>query len=205
MSFRGQSAIITGGASGIGRALGAALAAEGANVVLADVDGDAAARVASEIGGDAVGAHLDVRDREAVQALVDEVAARHGSLDLLFNNAGIALGGATHEMTGAHWDRIMDINVRGVVNGVLAAYPLMIRQGRGHIVGPEHRSGDRTPTIVRRARASTRRRASDGSRPSTRSRRAHPRTSGARRRPALHRRTGQESRRQGDTLDGAGR
>ena len=141
MSFRDQSAIITGGASGIGRAIGAVLAEAGAHVVLADLDGDGAVRAASDIGGHAVGVALDVRDREAVQALVDEVAARHGRLDLLFNNAGIVLGGASHEMTGAHWDRIVDINLRGVVNGVLAAYPLMIRQGRGHIVNTTSPAG----------------------------------------------------------------
>lgn len=141
MSFLGQSTIITGGASGIGRALGAVLAGKGARVVLADIDGDGALRAASEIGGDTVGVALDVRDRDAVQALVDDVAARHGSLDLLFNNAGIVLGGATHEMTGAHWDRIIDTNLHGVVNGILAAYPLMVRQGRGHIVNTTSPAG----------------------------------------------------------------
>lgn len=140
-SLRGRSAIVTGGASGIGRALGAALAGAGAHVVLADVDGDAADEAARSIGGTATAAPLDVRDREAVAALVGDVAGRHGSLDLLFNNAGISLGGRTEEMTGAHWDRIIDINLRGVVNGVLAAYPLMIEQGHGHIVNTTSAAG----------------------------------------------------------------
>ena len=140
-SLRGRSAIVTGGASGIGRALGSALAGAGAHVVLADVDGDAAAAAAGAIGGTATAATLDVRDRDAVAALVTDVAGRHGTLDLLFNNAGISLGGRTEELTGAHWDRIIDINLKGVVNGVLAAYPLMIEQGSGHIVNTTSAAG----------------------------------------------------------------
>lgn len=116
-SLRGRSAIVTGGASGIGRALGAGLADAGAHVVLADLDGGAADEAARAIGGTATAATLDVRDRDAVATLVADVAGRHGSLDLLFNNAGISLGGRTEELTGAHWDRIIDINLRGVVNG----------------------------------------------------------------------------------------
>lgn len=137
--FRGRSAIVTGGASGIGRALSTRLAAEGAHVVVADVDGDGARRVATEIGGTA--APVDVRDAEAVQALVDDVADRHGSIDLLFNHAGISLGGLTHELTTAHWDRIIDINLRGVVNGVVAAYPRMVTQGSGHIINTTSPTG----------------------------------------------------------------
>ena len=140
-SLRGRSAIVTGGASGIGRALGSALAGAGAHVVLADVDGDAARAAANGIGGTATAVTLDVRDRDAVAALVADVAGRHGSLDLLFNNAGISLGGRTEELTAAHWDRIIDINLKGVVHGVLAAYPLMIGQGHGHIVNTTSAAG----------------------------------------------------------------
>lgn len=68
--------------------------------------------------GSIVGTFLDVRDRDAVRALVDEVAARRGTLDLLFNNAGLAMGGPTEEMPGAYWDRIIDVNIGGVVNDV---------------------------------------------------------------------------------------
>ena len=144
-SFRGASAIITGGGSGIGKALGAALVEHGAHVVLADVDGDAAERAASELGGagpgTAAAVALDVRDADAVAAVVDDTAARHGGLDLLFNNAGISLGGATHEMPAAHWERIIDVNIRGVVNGVLAAYPRMVAQKRGHVVNTASGAG----------------------------------------------------------------
>jgi NAD(P)-dependent dehydrogenase (short-subunit alcohol dehydrogenase family) len=128
----GRIAIVTGGGSGIGEALSRALAARGDTVVVADIDGASAQRVASEVGGTAT--KVDVRDATAVQAMVDETVAAHGRLDLIFNNAGIGVGGDVTELTIAHWDRIIDVNLRGVVNGVQAAYPVMARQRRGHIV-----------------------------------------------------------------------
>ena len=140
-SFAGRSALVTGGGSGIGRALGAALADAGAHVVLADIDLDAATRAASDLGGSVTAISLDVRDADAVAAAVGDVVARHGRLDLLFNNAGISLGGATHAMPPAHWERIIDVNIRGVVNGVLAAYPGMVAAGTGHIVNTASGAG----------------------------------------------------------------
>lgn len=144
--FAGGSAIVTGGASGIGRALGAALARRGAHVVLADVDGALAASVADELGartagGSVRGVALDVSDRAAVASLVAEVAGRHGTLDLMVNNAGIALGGRSHQIPPEHWDRIIDVNLRGVVHGVEAAYPRMVAQGHGHIVNVASMAG----------------------------------------------------------------
>jgi NAD(P)-dependent dehydrogenase (short-subunit alcohol dehydrogenase family) len=125
-------AIVTGGGSGIGEALSRALAARGDTVVVADIDGAAAERVASAIGGHA--SKVDVRDATAVQGLVDDTVAEHGRLDLIFNNAGIGIGGDLLELTTAHWDRIIDVNLRGVTNGVQAAYPVMAKQRSGHIV-----------------------------------------------------------------------
>jgi NAD(P)-dependent dehydrogenase (short-subunit alcohol dehydrogenase family) len=125
-------AIVTGGGSGIGAAFSRALAARGDTVVVADIDGASAQRIATEIGGTA--SKVDVRDAAQVQALVDDTVAAHGRLDLIFNNAGIGVGGDVSELTIAHWDRIIDINLRGVVHGVQAAYPVMVRQGRGHII-----------------------------------------------------------------------
>jgi NAD(P)-dependent dehydrogenase (short-subunit alcohol dehydrogenase family) len=127
-------AIVTGGGSGIGEALSRALAARGDTVVVADIDGASAQRVATEIGAKATAAKVDVRDAAAVQALVDDTVTAHGRLDLMVNNAGIGVGGDVLELTVAHWDRIIDINLRGVVHGVQAAYPVMARQRRGHIV-----------------------------------------------------------------------
>jgi NAD(P)-dependent dehydrogenase (short-subunit alcohol dehydrogenase family) len=125
-------AIVTGGGSGIGAALSRALAADGDTVVVADVDGEAAERVAGEVGGSA--SKVDVRDATAVAALVAETVASHGRLDLMVNNAGIGVGGDLLELSVAHWDRIIDVNLRGVVHGVQAAYPVMARQRSGHIV-----------------------------------------------------------------------
>jgi len=126
--------IVTGGGSGIGAALSRALVARGDTVVVADIDGAAAERVASDLGERASAAKVDVRDAAAVQAVVDDTVAAHGRLDLIFNNAGIAVGGDDLELGVAHWDRIIDINLRGVVNGVQAAYPVMARQRSGSIV-----------------------------------------------------------------------
>jgi NAD(P)-dependent dehydrogenase (short-subunit alcohol dehydrogenase family) len=144
--FRGRAAIVTGGASGIGLALAEQLVAAGAHVVLADVADDVAEQAqriasASGAGGTATGRHLDVRDRDAFAALVNDVAAAHDGLDLLVNNAGIAMGGFTEQLTGADWDLTIDVNLGGVVNGVLAAYPLMAQQGHGHIVNTASGAG----------------------------------------------------------------
>lgn len=143
--FAGQSVIITGGASGIGRAMGSALSAHGAHVVLADIDGDGLAEAVSTIGraggGSTRGVTLDVRDRAAVVALVDSVVAEHGRLDIMINNAGIALGGESHLSPPEHWDRIIEVNLRGVVNGVLAAYPGMVARGTGHLVNVASMAG----------------------------------------------------------------
>jgi NAD(P)-dependent dehydrogenase (short-subunit alcohol dehydrogenase family) len=138
-------AIVTGGASGIGRALSAALVARGDRVVLADLDGAAAEDVAERLRaggpGTATAAAVDVRDAGAVTALVTGTAERHGRLDLLFNNAGLGIGGPTEELSPAHWDRTLDVNLRGVLHGVQAAYPLMLRQGHGHIVNTASLAG----------------------------------------------------------------
>jgi NAD(P)-dependent dehydrogenase (short-subunit alcohol dehydrogenase family) len=141
-----RTAIVTGGGSGIGEALCRALAGRGDTVVVADIDGANAERVAGEIGGTA--AKVDVRDAAAVQALVDDTMAAHGRLDLIFNNAGIGVGGDALELTVAHWDRIIDINLRGVVHGVQAAYPVMARQGFGHIVNTASIAGLVAPAYM---------------------------------------------------------
>ena len=133
----GKVAIVTGGASGIGQALGEELALRGAEVVLADrqrdLADDAAARIRAR-GGQATAVALDVRDLAAFQALARDTQSRAGHLDYLFNNAGIAIGGEMSSFTAADWDEIIDVNLRGVVNGIQAAYPLMMAQRTGHIV-----------------------------------------------------------------------
>jgi NAD(P)-dependent dehydrogenase (short-subunit alcohol dehydrogenase family) len=143
-AFAGRVAIVTGGGSGIGAALVRALAARGAAVVIADIDETAAKSVADHVaagGGDVSTVLLDVRDSAAVSDLVNNVAAERGALDLIFNNAGIAIGGLVEELTLDHWDRVIDVNVRGVVHGVHAAYPVMLRQGHGHIINTASLAG----------------------------------------------------------------
>lgn len=143
--FIGRSAIVTGGGSGIGAAIGRALVEAGAHVTLGDIDLPAAERVAAELTaagpGMARAVHLDVTDAAAVQQVVDQVAADHGRLDLMFNNAGITFGGETELLTLDQWNAVIDVNIRGVVHGVAAAYPLMIRQGSGHIVNTASMGG----------------------------------------------------------------
>lgn len=139
MTFTGKTAIVTGAGSGIGASFCRALAAAGADVVCTDVDGDAAARTAEALG--ARSARLDVTDAAAVQACVDGVVDRTGRLDLMFNNAGITWGGDTELLTLEQWNAIIDVNIRGVVHGVAAAYPVMVRQGSGHIVNTASMAG----------------------------------------------------------------
>lgn len=151
-SFGGSTIIITGGASGIGRALGSELLASGARVTLTDIDQVALTRTVDELasahGPSVLGRQLDVCDRSGMQQLVEETVAREGRIDYLFNNAGISLGGPTHEQSGAHWDRIIQTNLVGVVNGILAVYPLMIEQGHGHIVNTASAAGLVAPPFV---------------------------------------------------------
>lgn len=142
--FRDAVAIVTGGASGIGRALGEALAERGAAVTLADVQADEAEEAARGLrarGLEATAAALDVTDHAAVADLVARTRSARGRLDFMFNNAGIGVGGETHEVGIAAWNRIIDVNLRGVVHGVHAAYPLMVAQGFGHIVNTASMAG----------------------------------------------------------------
>lgn len=136
-AFDGRVAIITGGASGIGRALGEELAQRGAKIVLADRQREQAEEVAGRIrqgGGEATATELDVRDAAAFEALAAQTVATHGRVDLLFNNAGIGVGGVMEKYELADWDEVIDVNVRGVAYGVQAVYRRMIGAGSGHIV-----------------------------------------------------------------------
>ena len=142
--FEGAVTIVTGGASGIGRALAETLARRGASVVLADRQFAVAQEVASGIqdsGGTASAAELDVTNFSAVEQLVQETAQAQGRLDYMFNNAGIAIGGEVSLYNIDDWKAVLDVNLYGVVNGVQAAYPIMIRQGYGHIVNTASMAG----------------------------------------------------------------
>ena len=142
--FKGKIAIVTGGASGMGRAVCEQMGRHGATVVVSDINHDGAKEVAESIvaaGGQARAVHLDVTQREDVHDLVNETARDHGRLDLIFNNAGIGILGDERDKTQAHWDKIIDINLHGVLHGTTAAYPLMIEQGFGQIVNMASMAG----------------------------------------------------------------
>jgi NAD(P)-dependent dehydrogenase (short-subunit alcohol dehydrogenase family) len=126
--------VVTGGGSGIGEALALEMSRRGARLMVSDISGDAATRVAAACGAAASAHQLDVRDAESVRALIETAAAEHGRIDYLFNNAGISVGGEAQEIPLTYWERIVDVNLRGVIHGVTAAYPLMVKQGHGHIV-----------------------------------------------------------------------
>jgi NAD(P)-dependent dehydrogenase (short-subunit alcohol dehydrogenase family) len=130
-SFADQTALVTGAASGIGAALARRLRQGGAKVITTDIDGD-------------VDRVLDVGDLDGFRALIAEV----GVPDRVFANAGISMGGPTHELTRAHWDRIIDVNLNGVVNALLAVYPGMVERGHGHFIATASGAGLAAPPFV---------------------------------------------------------
>lgn len=135
--FACGTALVTGGGSGIGEGLVRRLAASGMTVVVADVDKGRAEAVASEVsaaGGAAVPYAVDVTDPDAVEQLADEVFIRHGSLELLVNNAGIETGGRLWEVDVERWRRLMSINLDGVFHGIRSFVPRMLDQGLPGIV-----------------------------------------------------------------------
>lgn len=133
-----KTALVTGGAMGIGRAICERLAEEGARVAVLDIEDDAGREVAEAInsnGGKAQFWHLNVVDKDAVEATFKEIADTFGGIDVLVNNAGIS--GAdkpTHEITEEEWDRVMNVNVKGVFWCIRTAIPYMQRSGKGSII-----------------------------------------------------------------------
>ena len=142
--YDGATAIITGGASGIGQAIAEELAKRGCDVVLADLQYELAQEVAAGIraaGGKATAVKLDVTDYPAVEQVVRDTVVRTGRLDYMFNNAGIYINGDVHLFSIADWEHIVNVNIRGVIHGVHAAYPVMLMQGFGHIVNTSSIAG----------------------------------------------------------------
>lgn len=135
--FRDKVVIVTGAASGIGRALSQELARRGASVILADVNPspvEESTETITKAGHKAETFVLDVSDYDAVEKMVTDTVARYGRLDYLFNNAGIAVGGEVRDCSIDDFRNVINVNLFGVVNGVAAAYPLMVKQGYGHII-----------------------------------------------------------------------
>jgi NAD(P)-dependent dehydrogenase (short-subunit alcohol dehydrogenase family) len=137
MNLAGRTAIVTGAASGIGREIARQFAARGAIVLVTDLDAAAVDAVVQDIaahGASATGAVLDVTSREQIAAAVDGVIERHGALDYMVNNAGLAIFGDLDAVGLDEWDAIIDVNLRGVAYGTTIAYQRMVAQGSGHIV-----------------------------------------------------------------------
>jgi NAD(P)-dependent dehydrogenase (short-subunit alcohol dehydrogenase family) len=142
--FQDAVAIVTGGASGIGQALCDALATHGAKVVVADINAEGAQAVAVAIGqrgGHATAHTVNVADAQSVSQLVQHTAAMHQRLDYMFNNAGIAVTADARDLRLEHWQRVIAVNLLGVIYGVQAAYPIMVQQGHGHIVNTASLAG----------------------------------------------------------------
>jgi len=136
-SVSGKVAFVTGGASGIGAALSTKLVDDGAEVWIADRQIGAAQELAQRLNNGAGKAHaieLDVRSYPSFERAVAEVVQQSGRIDYLFNNAGIGVGGEVDSYTLDDWNDVFDVNLRGVVHGIQAVYPIMIGQHSGHIV-----------------------------------------------------------------------
>ena len=133
MEIRGKVSVITGGASGIGLATARLLAAAGSRLVLADIEQGALDRAVAELGAvtDTVGVVTDVAYKASVDELADATYDRFGQADVVFGNAGVAVGGPIVDMTHADWKWIIDVDLWGPVHGVEAFLPRMVDAGNG--------------------------------------------------------------------------
>jgi NAD(P)-dependent dehydrogenase (short-subunit alcohol dehydrogenase family) len=145
--FRGRVAVVTGGASGIGKALVKAFLGEGMKVVIADVEAPALKTAAEELGGDVMGVVTDVSDASSVQALADRVFDTHGACHLLCNNAGVAAPNLDlWETESSDFQWVHGVNVAGVAHGVQAFVPRMIASGQeGFVLNTSSGDGGISP------------------------------------------------------------
>jgi NAD(P)-dependent dehydrogenase (short-subunit alcohol dehydrogenase family) len=147
--FRGRTAFITGGASGIGLSMARAFGRAGMNVVLADIDRDAASEASERLSHEqikALPARCDVTERASVEAAAQEAIAAFGKVHILCNNAGVAVGGPIGTVRDRDWDWIIDVNLKGVVYGTEIFVPLIQSHGEGgHIVNTASMAGMVSP------------------------------------------------------------
>lgn len=145
--FDGRVVCITGAAKGIGRQAALSFAAEGATIVATDIEADAGKTLLADIagrGGKANFAEHDVTSEAGWQAVIGDIRALHGKLDVLINNAGIGMTGLIHEMDYDLWRKMMAVNVDGVFLGTKHALPLMREAGRGNIINVSSVAGIRS-------------------------------------------------------------
>ena len=135
--LQGKVAVITGGASGIGKAVAAKAAAEGMKVVIGDIEEGALKEAERDLaagGADVLAVVADVSDAASVRELRDRALDRFGAVHLVHNNAGVGTGGPIWEIPEADWRWILGVNLWGVVHGIATFVPLLIEQGEGHVV-----------------------------------------------------------------------
>jgi len=153
----GAAAVLTGAGSGIGRATALALAARGARVVVSDLDAARAEETAAMVvanGGEAVASRVDVARQDDLEALRDRAIERFGRVDIVFNNVGVLAMGAPESLPLEAWQRVLDLNLLSVARSNLVFLPLLLAQGRGHVVNTASASGllaygfDRLPYVA---------------------------------------------------------
>lgn len=138
--FQNKTALVTGGGSGIGRAVCEGLAAAGAIVFCADIDLAKAEATASD-NSQIIACQLDVTKEDEIQRLLAEIVSQHGRIDLIFNNAGTGIIGECRDTAIADWKKAVDLNFYGVLYGSRYAYELMLKQGSGQIVNTSSLAG----------------------------------------------------------------
>ena len=140
MRLEGKIAVVTGAASGIGRAVAKRLAAEGAKIVIGDRNADGVRETAQAIGGSASALALDVADESSCQAIIDHAVSQHGGLDILCNVAGVLDFGRFEDVDRTRWDRVISVNLTGVYQMCRAAMPHLIAR-RGNVVNMASAAG----------------------------------------------------------------
>ena len=134
MDFAGKTALITGAARGIGRAIAETLSERGANIVICDIDQDAVNATAKAIGENAIGVKANVTSQDDISTLVKKSLAKFGSIDILVNNAGVTRDGLMVRMDENDWDLVLDINLKGAFLVTKAVAKVMMKQRSGRIV-----------------------------------------------------------------------